>query len=656
MFLFMNPEDPLHFVKEGEEDSLEALQENLYSRRGDFSATKKSEARFKKHDISVPKGWGAEAVENRRRSFVEDTTNHISFLKKLFIASVTFFLISLAVAGYTFFGGGNVVSSKNVDINVIGPVSVAGGEILPLEIRVTNQNNADLETADLIIDYPEGTRQAEDTTVPLRRYREVLGTIVKGGSATKKIQAVLFGQEGDVKDLKISVEYRVKGSNAIFPKEKNYSVAISSAPVTMTVASVKEVNANQEAEFTVEVVSNASSVIQKLALSAEYPFGFTFKSSTPSPSWSNSFWQLGDLKPGVKRSVKVRGTIAGQDNEDRTFRFSVGTESPTNDNSIGTNFLTATQKIAIRKPFIGAALVLNGDAGDIYIARPGKNIRADLILENNLGVKITDMRVSVKITGAVFDPASVSLSNGFYRSSDNTVLWDQTLKPELAVFNPDGAMTLSFSLSTLPEEVVRSIKSPGMNLAVTVTGKRQNEAGLSQEISSTISRDVRIPSSLGLSTRSLYFSGPFTNTGPIPPKVDADTSYTIVWSLTNGSDDLADVKVTATLPSYVKWLDVSAPATEKISYNPVGGQVLWDIGDLKAGTGFSGSPREVSFQVSLAPSLSQVRTSPVLVTEATATGDDNFAGQTVTASAREPLTTELLTDISFKPGQGTVIK
>ena len=306
--------------------------------------------------------------------------------------------------------------------------------------------------------------------------------------------------------------------------------------------------------------------------------------------------------------------------------------------------------------FIGAALAFNGDTGDIYVAKPGKNIRADLILENNLGVKITDIKTSIKIAGPVFDPASVSLSNGFYRSSDKTILWDQTLKNGLAVLNPDDTVTLSFSLGTLSEEIIRSIKNPGMNLVVTVTGKRQNEVGLSQEVSSTISKEVRIPSSLGLSARALYFSGPFTNTGPIPPRVDADTSYTIVWSLTSGSGDLTNVKVTATLPSYVKWLDVFQPQTEKISYNPVGGQVSWDVGNLKAGTGFVGSPLEVSFQVSLVPGSSQVLSSPTLVTEASASGDDNFAGQTLTASSRNPLTTELPTDIGFKKEYGAVIK
>jgi hypothetical protein len=641
---FKNPED--------EDDSLETIQKSLYSRQADFSSPNRNEARFRKHNLDVPKNWGDGTPQINSPMY--NGPQGMSFMRKLFFASLIFFLVSAAVAGYVFFGGGNVISANNVDITVTGPVSVAGGEVLPLEIKVTNKNNADLEVADLIIDYPDGTRQADDTNVSLKHYRESLGMIVKGGSVSKKIQAVLFGQEGDVKNLNVSVEYRVKGSNAIFPKEKIYAVSISSAPVTMNIAAVKEINSGQDVEFTVDVISNASTVIRNLAVSTEYPFGFTFKSSDPKPSLSNNYWRLGDLKTGVKRTIKVRGTIVGQDSDERTFKFSAGTESATDDSKIGTSFLTVSQKVAIRKPFIGASLALDGDLAATHITKSGKNLRADLVLTNNAGLKITDLKVSVKISGNIFNPAAVSLSQGFYRSSDNTILWDQTLNRDLMLINPDESLTLSFSLGTLSDEAVRLLRSPEMQLLATITGKRQNESGLSQEVTSTVSKNVRVSSSLGVSTRSLYFSGPFTNTGPIPPKVDSDTSYTIVWSLTNGSNDLSNVKMTATLPSYVKWLNISSPSTEKIAYNEVGGQIIWDVGDLKAGTGFSGSPRQISFQVSITPSGSQIKTTPVLVTGAVASGDDSFTKQTIEVSSQNSLTTELTTDLSFRAGQGMV--
>jgi hypothetical protein len=250
----------------------------------------------------------------------------------------------------------------------------------------------------------------------------------------------------------------------------------------------------------------------------------------------------------------------------------------------------------------------------------------------------------------------VTVTKGFYRSSDNTITWDQTLFSDLAVLNPDDTVNLGFSFNTFSEEKIRAMKNPKMDIAVTVTGKRQNESGISQDVTSSATKTIRVASVLGLSARALYYSGPFTNTGPMPPRVDNDTSYTIVWSLTNGSNDFSNTKVTAILPSYVKWLAVTAPAEEKISYNPIGGQITWDVGSLKAGTGYSGSPRQVSFQVSLSPSLSQVNSAPTLVGEVTASGDDNFVGQSVEVGARAPLTTDLTTDISFKQGQGMVIK
>src|SRR3989338_341686 len=130
---------------------------------------------------------------------------------------------------------------------------------------------------------------------------------------------------------------------------------------------------------------------------------------------------------------------------------------------------------------------------------------------------------------------------------------------------------------------------------------------------------------LGLSTRLLYSSGPFTNSGPLPPKVNSETSYTAVWSLTNTSSDLTNVRVYATLPSYVKWQGIIKPIDEKLSYNPINGQIYWDVGELKAGTGFAGSPKEVNFQISFTPGINQAGTMPSLIGQTIASGDDAFA-------------------------------
>jgi hypothetical protein len=57
------------------------------------------------------------------------------------------------------------------------------------------------------------------------------------------------------------------------------------------------------------------------------------------------------------------------------------------------------------------------------------------------------------------------------------------------------------------------------------------------------------------------------------------------------------------------------------------------MGGVAAGKGFSENPAEVSFQVVLTPTLTQVMRSPALLMEASLTGKDEFTGVSVDAKA-----------------------
>ena len=71
-------------------------------------------------------------------------------------------LFSILFAYLSFRGGGNSISSDNIEIGLSGPVSIGAGEVLSLEIDVLNKNSVDLETADLLVEYPDGSRSAVD--------------------------------------------------------------------------------------------------------------------------------------------------------------------------------------------------------------------------------------------------------------------------------------------------------------------------------------------------------------------------------------------------------------------------------------------------------------------------------------------------------------
>jgi len=68
------------------------------------------------------------------------------------------------------------------------------------------------------------------------------------------------------------------------------------------------------------------------------------------------------------------------------------------------------------------------------------------------------------------------------------------------------------------------------------------------------------------------------NTGPVPPKVEQPTTYTVVWTVDNTSSAVGNAKVTATLPPHVKWLNETSPSGESVSYDQNSGLVTWEIG------------------------------------------------------------------------------
>ncbi len=565
-------------------------------------------------------------------------------------SSVAFFIFSVGVASYLVFGGGNLISTENIDIAVEGPASIPGGEELVLNVEVLNKNAVPIELADLIVEYPPGTRAADNINLDLKRTRESMGTIAPGERARATVRARLFGEENREQEISFTVEYRVEGSNAIFYKEQVYRIGLSSAPLSIAVDALRRVVSGEEVEFAVTVSSNTTSIIPDVLLKAEYPFGFSVTGSDPAPSFSKDTFSVGDLPPSGKKTVRIRGTLAGEEGDERVFRFSAGTRSAREANDIAAAFALATYPIAVERPFLAVGLSLNGDASPEYIAAAGKQIRADVTWVNNLTTQVFDPEISVRLAGTALDARSVTAERGFYRSADRTILWSKETDPSLAVFEPGASGRLSFTFAPLSVAGGSSLKNPRIEVVVSARGRRLSDAQVSETITSSASRSVKVAADLALSARATYASGPFKNTGPVPPKADRATSYTVTWSITNAFSAVDGVAVRAALPSYVSYLGTVNPANERVSFNPLGGEVLWDVGSLAPGSGV----REVSFQVSLTPSVSHVGTAPALISEQEVTGTDQFTNAIVGAT-RPVLTTDLKTEAGFSRESAIVI-
>jgi hypothetical protein len=634
-----------------ERSSVERLKDKLYSRTSYTPPEDDRSPVTESLSEDVPENWNSPdldtMIEERRQQEARP-----SKMKKFFLISTLFFIGAFILAIYVYLVGGNFVSTKNVDIKITGPAVIEAGQPLSITASVENNNNTELQEASLSIQYPEGTRKSDDPTMPLTRDRAELGGIRAGSESTQTFRSVLYGQKGEVKTLKLNLEYKIKGSNVTFYKDKTFEVAIGDTPVAIGVERPSEVTSGDEFTMRVIVASNSSDVLKGVVIKGEYPYGYTLAKASPLATTGDNLWSVGDLAPGDKKTITLTGTIAGVDEEERTFRFYAGLSDPESPSALRNALVSTTETIRIDRPSIGLSMSMNGDSTGDYIAPAGSTVSLSVRYQNNSTEKLTNVRVAVKLTGPALDKSSIrTVNGGFYDSGSGLVVWQPTNASELSSVDPgeSGNLVLTFaSLSNLPTG-----KSQQIDAEATVTGSVSGISSLG-ELKNTASKSVKISSTVNFSGKALYSRGPYKNVGPLPPKADATTTYTVVFDLGNTQNEVIGGKVTAHLGPNVKFLD-GGTGNDKVTYDETSNMVTWDVGTLASGAGFSAPLREAVFQVALRPSIGQIGTVPSLVSGIYFTGTDAFTNVPVNSSLQN-ITTKLTSDSKFVQGDDVVAK
>ncbi len=622
-----------------DKDGVEGLKSKLYSRKhqGPIEDVRSS---LTESDAEVPVAWEAPPPPPSMPAKIEggmDTSKQkkgMAFSTKFFLGSVAFFIMAAGAAAYYFLGGGSFVSPQNIDLEIVAPSLVDGGSQVDLQVIATNRNSSSLILTDLVITYPTGTRDPNDPQKPLQADRQSVGTIASGQAVKRTSSAILYGQEGSTQQVHVALEYSLEGSNAVFVRESDVSMTIGSSPVSVSVASPETISAGQPFTLDVTVQSNSQETVNDVALEAQYPFGFTVKSATPRADSGTTLWHLGKLLPGASTRVQIVGTIDGQDGDQRVFRFLTGSESDKTAAHIKVPFLNTPTTLSISRPFISATLAVAGKSGSTVSVAPGQSIQGTINWKNNLGDSVSNIEVSLVLAGPVLDPSSVQSANGFYQSSDNTITWTSAQDPSLAQVAPGAQGTLNFSFATLPPGTGGTVyTNPKVTLVLNVKGTRGSDQA-PESVSAITTTDVVVGSLLSLEAKSLYAEGSYQNSGPTPPKAEQATTYTIEWAAKNSSNAIANATVSAVLPPYV----VYKTGQSGVVYDAAARVVRWDLGELKAGTGYTLGTRTAQFQVTLNPSVSQIGQAPALTGSAVLSGTDRFAQIQVSAQAQGPTT------------------
>jgi hypothetical protein len=481
-----------------------------------------------------------------------------------------------------------------------------------------------------------------------------LGTIKPGDKKSEVIRAFIYGEKDEVKQMKINVEYKVKNSGATFYKEKVHELSISSSPLIITPTYPKEINSNQDINFAVEVASNSKETMESFLVMVEYPFGFTYNGSSVAPVKGNNTWLIEGLKPNEKRTIDISGNLVGQDNEERVFNIEAGTPNEEDGRTISTVLSASKESIFIKRAFLGLKLQLGGSTAD-YVYQRG-DVNGAIALTNNLPDRIFNTTVEARFSGSAFSSNTVRASQGgFFRSLDKTIFWDSRAIDKLKDLEPGEQVDLNFNFAPLGYLEVPRGSTPDLSVEVMTRGERILESGAVEKVESRETKKLKFATNTSLTQRVVRSIGKLENSGPIPPKADRETTYTIIWSLTNTWNPATNIQVRATLPPYVKWVNRIDPSTENVTYNQANNEIVWNVNQLLSGAGFGSAAREVMFQVAVTPSLSQVGREAVVLGGVTLKGTDKATGATLENSAPEA-STRFSTDPSYRPGDEKVVQ
>jgi hypothetical protein len=641
-------------------ERLKRLRQAMYSRSISPHLKMRPRRDVKQIDYAVPTDWEEKEDPIPDSSVAPRVmTMARGALWWILAGTTVFFVASVGIFFYYFTigSGGTVASSGNIDISVRGPTTVIGGEPSQLQLVVTNKNQATLELADLIIEYPTGTRSPTDFITDLPQQRISLGSIEPGGRRQGTVSAVLVGKEGARSNIAIELEYRVANSNAIFVANTDYAFTFARAPISIAIDANAEAISGQRMLLTAHVTSDTDTILKDALFAMEYPFGFTVESRDPEPEF-NDVWELGDLRPGEEHIITIRGTLSGQEGDDRVFRAFAGTRKEKKGKTIDAELAEATHRIAISRPFIGLGLSVNKNSNaEALSVSPGERVTVSIPWANNLAVPISEAVIVARLSGLPINKGSVNTPDGFYRSADNTVLWDKTTtRNVLETLDPGERGTVSFSFQMPDEETLLDVREESMNIAVHAAGKRVSERTVPETLQSSVERTLKLASKVTLLARGFYYSNPFGSVGPLPPKVDEETTYAVVLTLKNTSNNITDAKVVAELPPYVRWIGVYSPAQERVSFNSLNGSITWNVGDISQGVGIKTKPpREVAFAIGLTPSASQVGQQPDLIKGLVLTGVDTFTEKDITVTQKN-VDSNLVDDSGFSVLEANVVQ
>ena len=494
-------------------------------------------ATLKRTESTVPDDWdGAGEAPSR--------SNYLIYLA---IGTFFFFFITVSVAYFVRFAGiDRGVSTSKITILTQGPTTVDSGSVAPLTVRVSNGNPVAIHDVTLTINYPNGTYMETDTVTRASPDEFSLGSMETGEVAGKNIAPILYGIDGQRKQITYELRYRTEGMSQPSSVTEAHTVTLRTTPILVSEPSHTSPVSGKEVTFGTVIQSNMADVIEAVYVQVAYPSGFTPRTfSTPPFNAEGTIWKIPSIQPNEQRKLWVKGIINGQDQDEQAIVVSVSV-APTGRFSEAVKVAEESTVFAIERSFVDVGIRLNGKNDETVVVSPGGMVTAQLSWTNLDRDRIRDLVITADISGSGLDESSISPGNGYFDGPRNRIVWDKQQTRSFASVRPGGGGSLSFSFRALPDRVEFSRAQRDVVVSVSVRALR-GKTNTVDTVDRAAVRQVLLRGVLRAAAHTLFSTSEQKNQGPLPPRVGRKTSYTLKYFVKNSGNPAEDFTMTVPL-------------------------------------------------------------------------------------------------------------
>jgi hypothetical protein len=552
------------------------------------------------------------------------------------IGFLVVFLIVTAVVGTWWYRQNFLLTDDQIAIAVQGPDGAMAGQIGEWNVAWTNTSGVAWKDVEILITKPDSFRLHEaDPAVDIsgKPYVVRAGTINPGQNGVVSIQGEFLGEVNS--EAVIEAEILLTPFNFLsgqFSKKATLTVRVTASSLELAADVKRETVDGEIIEVPIQVRNIGARRLENMYVRVEVGEGLELLADhqTTSPDFSpvQNGWKIDALEPFQIITKVMAVKIQGEPGSQRSFSALAGFL----DGEKSWQQKRVDHVMTISVPSVAFVQKFN-DQEEAIVVQPGEHVRGQITYRNNGQREFHNVIISVKLEGEAFDPSSLDLEGGAYDPTTQTIRWSAASVPQLQRLAIEQEGTVSFSFVVIEEDafprtggrlnnfIIRStawFESP--SLPQSTEGLRivtANEALLSVGTVPTLETAVFYDDArLGIQS-----------TGPNPPRIGEETTYTVRIRIGSMLNDLGSVVVTGVIPDGVRPTGKTYRTSGDLQITERTGQLRWRVPLVAAGAGRIKPPEELHIQLAIKPGENQYGQPILFFSSLAMEGLDTFVDQ-----------------------------